>query len=150
MKRRDDVSLWPWPLTLEVMAPVAHASRRPPSVHQVWSSWAWPFGRYGTRCRSTLMGLVTDLWPFYHETDYAMLIYGGKVPSKFGHARPSDCRIICYVRDGQTDRQIDGQKQRLSPPSLRGRGHNKVWGLIIWWMKNCECLRKHNFCIRSL
>ena len=34
----DHVFLRPWPLTLEVMAPVADAGRRPPSVRQVWNS----------------------------------------------------------------------------------------------------------------
>ena len=33
----DHVTLRPWPLTLEVMAPVADAGRRPPSVYQVWT-----------------------------------------------------------------------------------------------------------------
>jgi len=32
-----------------------------------------------------------------------------------------------YATDGQTDRQTDGQKQRLLPPSLRsGGGHNNI------------------------
>jgi len=34
----DHMTLWPWPLTLEVMAPVSDACRRSPSVYQVWSS----------------------------------------------------------------------------------------------------------------
>jgi len=34
----DHVTLWPWPLTLEVMAPVADADHRLPSVYQVSSS----------------------------------------------------------------------------------------------------------------
>ena len=34
----DHVTLRPWPLTLKVMARVADAGRRPPSVYQVWSS----------------------------------------------------------------------------------------------------------------
>ena len=34
----SDVTLRPRPLTLEITAPVADAGRRPPSVHQVWSS----------------------------------------------------------------------------------------------------------------
>jgi len=47
-----------------------------------------------------------------------------------GVARPLSSRIIRYVRDGrtyiETDRQTDGQKQRLLPPSLRGRGRKKT------------------------
>jgi len=54
---------------LEVMVPVADAGRRPPSVYQVWSSQALPFGRYGSRCVSTLMDPGnSDLWPFDLET----------------------------------------------------------------------------------
>jgi len=34
----DHVTLRPWPLTLEVVAPVADAGRRPPSAYRVWSS----------------------------------------------------------------------------------------------------------------
>ena len=34
----DHVTLWPWPLTLEVMAPVDDVGRRSPSVYQVWRS----------------------------------------------------------------------------------------------------------------
>jgi len=34
----DHVTLRYWPLTLEVMAPVADVGRRHPSVYQVWSS----------------------------------------------------------------------------------------------------------------
>ena len=60
----------------------------------------------------------------------------GNLPYKFGHARPLGSRIIRYVHDGRTDRwtgrqtdtRTDGQKQRLLPPSLRGRGHNKQRG----------------------
>jgi len=44
------------------MAPVADAGRRPPSVYQVGSWYALPFGRYGARCVSALMGLVTLLF----------------------------------------------------------------------------------------
>ena len=36
----DHVTLRPWPLTLDVMAPMADAGRRPPSVYQVRSSQA--------------------------------------------------------------------------------------------------------------
>jgi len=38
MRRTDDVSLWPWRFTLEVMALAADAGLRPPSAHQLWSS----------------------------------------------------------------------------------------------------------------
>jgi len=57
----DHVILRPWPLTVEVTAPVADAGHRSPSVYQVWSLYAFPlpFGRYGGRCVSALMSLVT-------------------------------------------------------------------------------------------
>jgi len=55
----NHVTLRPWPLTLEVVAPVADAGRRRPSLHQVWSSSTLPFGRYVTRCMWALMGQVT-------------------------------------------------------------------------------------------
>jgi len=42
----------------------------------------------------------------------------GNLPSKFGHARPLRSQIIRYVCDGRMDRQMDGQKQHLLPPSL--------------------------------
>jgi len=43
----------------------------------------------------------------------------GNPRSKFGHAGPLGSRIIRYVRDGRTDRQTEGQKQRVLPPFLR-------------------------------
>ena len=55
----DHVTLRPWPLTLEVMVPVADAGRPPQYGYRVWSSSALPFGRYGARCMSALVGLVT-------------------------------------------------------------------------------------------
>ena len=63
------------------------------------------------------MGLVTltsDL-----ETGMPVASKVGNLPSKFGHSRPLGSRIIRYACDGRTDRQTDGQKQRLLPPSLR-------------------------------
>jgi len=48
----------------------------------------------------------------------------GNLPSKFWHARLLGSQIIRYERDRRTDGQTDGQKQRLLPPSIRGRGHN--------------------------
>jgi len=51
----------------------------------------------------------------------------GNRPSKFGHANPLGSRIIRYVRDRRTDRQTDGQKQRLLPLPTGG-------GIIIMMM----------------
>jgi len=53
------------------------------------------------------------------------------LPSKCGHARPLGSRIIPYVRDGRTDRRLDGQKQRLFPLPY-GRG-------IINCLNDCLC-----------
>ena len=45
------------------------------------------------------------------------------LPSKFGHARPLGSRIICYVRDGRTDRQTDRRtKATLIVPFSTGGG----------------------------
>ena len=49
--------VWPWPLTLQVMAPVADAGHRPPSVYQVWS--CRPCRSENMACVSALIGLVT-------------------------------------------------------------------------------------------
>jgi len=54
------------------------------------------------------------------ETGVQVASKVGNLPSKFGHARPLDSRIIRHVRDGLMDRQ----KQRLLPPLPYGRGHN--------------------------
>ena len=87
-------------LSLEVMAPLADASRRPPSVYQVWSSQALPFRRYAAGCVSALMGLVTVI--------FDLLTF----------------KLVCQSHqrmDGRTDRRTDGQNQRLLPPSLWAR-----------------------------
>jgi len=47
----------------------------------------------------------------------------GNLPSKFGHARPLDSRIIRYVRDGRTDGRTD--KSNAYCPFPTGAGHNK-------------------------
>jgi len=53
----------------------------------------------------------------------------GNVYSNFGHSRPLSSRIIRYVRDGRTDRQIDGQTdgqtQRLLRLPYGGRHNNR-------------------------
>jgi len=62
------------------------------------------------------MGLVT--LTFDLETGVLVASMVGNLHSEFGHARPSGCRVICYVRNGRHGR-TDGQKQRLLPPFLR-------------------------------
>ena len=85
------------------------------------------FGRHGMPPPAS----IPDLCPFDLETGMRVASKLRNLPSKFGHARPLGSRIICYVRDGRTDRQTDiqtdgqterqtdRQKQRLLPPSLR-------------------------------
>ena len=112
--QKDHATLRPWPLTLEVMAPLADGGHRPPSVYQVWSSCALPFGRYGARCVWTLMGLVTLIF------DLLTLKLVRELHQRWGtfpgHARPLGSRIIRYVRDRRTDGQT---KTTLIAPSLR-------------------------------
>jgi len=64
----------------------------------------------------------------------------GNLPCKFGHARPLGSRIIRYVCDGWTHGRTNGQMQRLLPPSLRERGHNKFQAVVQWvtrrWTQN--------------
>jgi len=77
----------------------------------------WPPGSADTVCPRTSVTLTFD-----HLTLKLVCeshLRWGNLYSKFGHARPLGCRIIRYVRDGQTDGQTDGQKQRLLPPSLQ-------------------------------
>ena len=118
----------PWSLTLEVIAPVADAGRRPPSVTKfkfvglaIRKTWC-------TMCVSINGPSGFDLWPFDLETGMRVASKVGNLPSKFGHARPLGSRIIRYVRDERTDRQTDGQtggrrKATLIAPSLQA-GHN--------------------------
>jgi len=124
----DHVTLRPWPLTLEIIAPVAYEGRRRTSVYQVWSSSALTFADMRTMCVSINGPGDPDLWPFDLETGMRVASKVENLSSNFGHARPLGFRIIRYIRtdrqtDRQTDRRTDGQKQRLLPPSLRRRGH---------------------------
>ena len=48
------------------------------------------------------MGLAT--LTFDLETGVLVASVVGNLPSKFGHARPLNSRIIRYVRDGRTDK----------------------------------------------
>jgi len=111
MRRRDDVSLWPWPLTLEVMAPVADAGCRPPSytklkfvglaIRTILCTMCVSINRL---CVSINRPGYPDLWPFDLETGMRIASKVGNLPSKFGHARPLGSRINRYVRDGRTDK----------------------------------------------
>jgi len=92
------------------------------AAYQITSSMAAVFGRYGMpppACNRNLR-------PFDLETGTRVASKVGSLTSKFGHAKPLGFRIIRYVRYRRTDRQTDGQKQRLLPPSLRRRRHRVV------------------------
>jgi len=65
------------------------------------------------------MGLATLTFDLETSTRVASKVRN--LPSKFGHARPLDSRIICYLRNGRTDLQ----KQRLLPLPYRW-GHNNL------------------------
>ena len=54
----------------------------------------------------------------------------------------AQCAVIRYVRDGQTDRQRDGQKQRLLPLPY-GRGRNNRKSCIASYARNwTQAIRK--------
>jgi len=76
----------------------------------------WPPASANTLCPDRFYFYIS---PFDLETGVRVASKLGNLHSKFGHARPLGFRIIRYVRDGRTYRRIDGQKQRLLPPSLR-------------------------------
>jgi len=67
-----------------------------------------------------------DLSPFDLETGMRVASKVGNRPSVFAHVRPFGSRItrrsLCTRR---TDGQMNGQNQRLLPPSLR-TGHNNL------------------------
>jgi len=52
----------------------------------------------------------------------------GNLHSKFGHARPLGSRIICYVRNRQTDRRMD--KINTHCPLRYSRRHNNNNGFV--------------------
>ena len=74
-------------------------------------------GRYAAGCVSALMGLVTlKLVCESHQRWRTFIPNLGT---------PLGSRVIRYVRDEQTDRRTDRQKQSLLPLPY-GRGHNKI------------------------
>ena len=141
MRRTDDVSLRSWPLILEVMAPVADAGRRPPSVYQVWSLHALPFGRYGARCASALMGLVTLT---FDSLTLKLVCESHLRQVTFLPNLGTQCLWVLelfamYATDGQTD----GQKQCLLPLLYGGGGitSNCRWNtetILSLFIKGCK------------
>ena len=79
------------------------------------------FGRCGTECVSELMGLVT--LTFDPETSMRVACKMGNLHSKFGHARPSRCRV-CMQR---TDRQTDKSNAYCPLPHMWGHNDLLHW-----------------------
>jgi len=85
-------------------------------------------GRYGARCVSALMALVTLIF------DCLTLKLICELHQRWGTFLPNLGTVglwvlesfAMYATDGHTDERTGGQKQRLLPPSLRGPGHNKI------------------------
>jgi len=79
-----------------------------------------------------------DLWPFDFETGMWVASKVRNLPN-LGMLGLWVLELFAmYATDGQTD----GQKQRLLPPSLRGRGNNNLtYGYantnIRFWQKSC-------------
>jgi len=109
------------------------------------SSVAAGFGRHGMPppiCNF-------DLWPLDIETGVRLACKMRNLHSKFGHSRPLGSLIICYIGDGQTDRQRDGKtdgpKQRLlSLPTVGGiinwTGWNIAEDIRLWPKHYKRCL----------
>jgi len=119
--------LMTWPLTLKVMAPVGRGSCGSSSSIRIPSLKfaGLPFRRYGARCVSALMGLVTltfDLLTFKLVCE-SHLRWETVLPNLGTLGLWVLELFAMYATDGRTDRRTDGQEQRLLPPSL-WTGHN--------------------------
>ena len=121
----DHVILWPWPLTLDVMAPALMqvVVLHPCTKFEVRRPWhSSDMAHDVSQCVSIiLMGLVTLTF------DLLTLKLVCKSHLRWGTFVPNLGTLfwfldlfVMYATDGQTD----GQKQRLLPPSLRYKGHN--------------------------
>jgi len=117
----DDVTLRTWPLTLEVMAPVADAAVV--VLH--------PYTKFEVRRPCHSEDMAHDVcehqctwwpWPltFWSWNWYASCIKGRNLPSKFWHARPLGSRIIRYVCDGRTNGRTDKSNAYCPIPTCGG------------------------------
>jgi len=113
----DHVTLWPWPLTLGVMTPVVDAGSRLPCVYHVLSSYTLAFGRYGARCASALMGLVTlTFWPWNWLVCESHLRWG----TFFPNLGTLDSWVLeLFAKFAICTRRTDGRTDY-------GRGHNNA------------------------
>jgi len=130
----DHLTLRPWPLTLEIMAPAADAGRRPPFVYQGWFEVRRPcFSKiWRTMCISINGPADPDLWRFNLETGMRV---ASKVRNLSSENPPSILGTLglwvlelfaMYATDGQTD----GRTKATFMPLPYGRMHNnlKFWG----------------------
>jgi len=131
----DYVTLRPWPLTLEVMAPSgwcdSSSSIRIPSlkfvglaVRKIW----------GARCVSALMGLMTmtfELWTLKLLCESHQR-WGTFLPNLGTLGLWVLKLFTMYATDEQTDGQ-DRQKQRLLPPYIRAEHKNVYARACAFW-----------------
>ena len=101
------VTLRPSPLTLEVTALVADMGLHAPSVYQVWTSYAFPFGRYLAFTVWVLIRLVN----FEPQNSTTYSIFQGhslyQVWTLWDH--------LSYAADKQTDRQTNRLTLKILP-----------------------------------
>jgi len=101
---------WPSDLDLGGLGACGWCGRRPPSVY--------PCTKFEVRrpCYSEVWCKMCvringsgdfDLWRFDLETGTRVAFEVRNLASKFAHGRPLGSRIIRYVRDGRTNRQMD-------------------------------------------
>ena len=108
---------WSWPLTLKLVCE-SHLRWRTflPNlgtldlwVLELFTMYATAKRIWHTMCVCINGPGDPDLCHFDRKTGMRVTSKVGNRPSKFGHARPLGSGIICYVRDGQTDRRTDVQ-----------------------------------------
>jgi len=113
------VTLRPWPLTLEVTALTADAVLRATSIYQVWSSYAFPFGRHWAFTVWALIGLVTlTFYPLSSKSVHGLLVWYASILPNLGFLGLS-VLYWCWGTwhtDGRTGRH---RRPFYSAPSLR-------------------------------
>jgi len=112
------VTLRPSSLTLEVTALVADTGLRAPSVYQVWTSQAFPFGIiFGIYYVSINPPGDLDLWPLNPKT-VSVLVYPKVIPcTKFEHCGIIRFRVMLQTNkqtDKQTDSKIDQREKSIN------------------------------------
>jgi len=120
-----DLDLWSWRSRRLWLMRVVVLSTRIPSLKFIGLA----IGRYGARCVSAWMGLVTPI--FDAETGTRVASKVGNLPSKSGHVRPLGFQIMHNVRDGRTD----GRKDKSNVYCLfsTGGGVRRYSVLNFYW-----------------